>query len=317
MAGQSNTDYETYYVPEQSRLAICATIGAVTLVLGFASGLNNMTFGTGSGAMSWSLFAVGMAVLVATLAGWFRVTIIENRAGMNSAQLKNSYVIGMLWFIFSEVMFFAAFFGALFYIRVLVGPWLAGEGDHGEGLTGSLLWPGFEFAWPLMTTPQQAVGIENQLIANNGTFNGAKDVIHATGLPLINTILLLTSSVTCHFAHTAMKKDKRGQFNLMLGATIILGFVFVFFQAEEYIEAYTELGLTLESGIYGSTFFMLTGFHGFHVCLGAVMLSVQWLRSMTAGHFSAEDQFGFEASSWYWHFVDVVWVALFIFVYIV
>jgi cytochrome c oxidase subunit 3 len=136
-------------------------------------------------------------------------------------------------------------------------------------------------------------------------------------LALVNTILLLTSSVTCHFAHTAIKNDDRRKFNAFLGLTLVLGFTFVAVQAYEYYEAYVHLGLTLESGIYGSTFFILTGFHGFHVCLGAIMLSVQWLRSVRKGHFSSTDQFGFEASSWYWHFVDVVWVGLFLFVYII
>jgi cytochrome c oxidase subunit 3 len=94
-----------------------------------------------------------------------------------------------------------------------------------------------------------------------------------------------------------------------------MGAIFLMLQAEEYIEAYQHMGLTLESGIYGTTFFMLTGFHGAHVTMGTIMLLVQFLRGLK-GHFNSEDQFGFEAASWYWHFVDVVWVGLFIFVYI-
>ena len=134
-------------------------------------------------------------------------------------------------------------------------------------------------------------------------------------LPLWNTVILLSSSVTVHIAHTALKVDNRKKFNTWLGITVALGIIFLFLQAEEYIHAYQELGLTLESGIYGTTFFMLTGFHGFHVTMGTIMLLVQWLRGLK-GHFSHADQFGFEASSWYWHFVDVVWVGLFIFVYV-
>ncbi len=316
MTGQSNTGYEAYYVPAQSRLAICATIGATVMLVGVANGLNAMTFGDGNGTIAWSIFFVGLAIFAGTLFGWFRMTIIENRAGMNSAQLKHSYALGMQWFIFSEVMFFVAFFGTLFYVRNLAGPWLGGEGDH-DSATSSLLWQGFQFSWPLQTTPQQHAGIANQVIANNGTFVGPTKAMAASGIPLLNTILLLSSSVTCHFAHTAMKADNRARFNIMLAATLVLGFTFVYFQAVEYHEAYTEMGLTLKAGIYGSTFFMLTGFHGFHVCMGAIMLTVQWLRSTTRGHFSAQDQFGFEASSWYWHFVDVVWVCLFLFVYII
>ena len=95
----------------------------------------------------------------------------------------------------------------------------------------------------------------------------------------------------------------------------MLGATFLFFQAEEYIHAYHELNLTLGSGIYGSTFFMLTGFHGMHVTLGAIMLTVIWFRC-AKGHFSKDDHFGFEAVAWYWHFVDVVWLGLFVFVYV-
>ena len=131
-----------------------------------------------------------------------------------------------------------------------------------------------------------------------------------------NTIILLTSSVTVHFAHTGLKNDKRGQFIGWLGLTVLLGCIFLVLQVEEYIEAYSHLGLTLSSGIYGSTFFILTGFHGFHVTLGTFMLLVQLIRAIR-GHFSHHDCFGFEASSWYWHFVDVVWVGLFVFVYLI
>ena len=153
-------------------------------------------------------------------------------------------------------------------------------------------------------------------MANRGTFEGANEYVHWTGLPLLNTILLLTSSVTVHFAHTALKAGNRQKLTMWLAATLILGFAFVGFQALEYYHAYEELGLTLGAGIYGSTFYMMTGFHGFHVCLGAVMLTVMFLRATAKGHFTAEDHFGFEAASWYWHFVDVVWVGLFLFVYI-
>jgi cytochrome c oxidase subunit 3 len=241
---------------------------------------------------------------------------------MNSAQLKNSYAIGMFWFIFSEVMFFFVFFGALFYVRVLVGPWLAGEGEGGA--MNHLLWPGFEFSWPTMTTPQQAVGgAAAQAIANNGTFVGPDTSMAFAEvekwwhwLPMWNTIILLTSSVTVHIAHLGLLNGDRSKFNLWLGISVALACIFLFLQYEEYHEAYLLFGLTLDSGIYGSTFFMLTGFHGFHVALGMTMLLVQLLRSVWGGQFTADDHFGFEASSWYWHFVDVVWVMLFLFVYI-
>jgi cytochrome c oxidase subunit 3 len=300
-----------YYVPESSRLAICAATALGMMLQGVAHGLNAMKAAHDPGA-SWYLFFSGLTLFLVTLSCWFYQSIKENMAGMASPMLKRSYRMGMQWFIFSEVMFFCAFFGALFYVRNLAGPWLAGEGD--KGMT-QLLWKGFQYTWPQTQTPQQAVGIANQIMANNGTFNAPAKQMHLT-LALINTVLLLSSSVTVHFAHVALKNNKRAGFNLWLALTLILGFTFVGVQAYEYYEAYVHLGLTLKAGIYGSTFFMLTGFHGFHVCMGAIMLSVQWLRSTTKKHFTADDHFGFEAASWYWHFVDVVWVGLFLFVYI-
>ena len=310
MAGQ--TDYETYYVPDQSRLAFCMASAVGLTVIGVGGGINSLS--SGEGGASWYLFYAGLAGILMTMIAWFRTTIGENLSGINSAQLKNSYRLGMQWFIFSEVMFFGCFFGALFYVRNLAGPWLSGEGVG--AMTNSLLWQGFEYQWPQITTPQDAVGITDQPIANNGTFVGAKEGMHPTGLPLINTFLLLSSSVTCHFAHHALKENHRAKFNVFLFVTLVLGFVFLGLQVEEYAEAYSHMGLKLTAGIYGSTFFMLTGFHGFHVCMGAIMLTVQWLRSIRKQHFTPEDHFGFEASSWYWHFVDVVWVGLFLFVYI-
>ena len=287
MATDSN-----YYVPEQSKLPLIMALG-----LGLIAGGAAHWIGGGSAMV----FLAGALVLAFTFYTWFSTVIRENMAGMNSEQLKRSYVWGMSWFIFSEVMFFAAFFGALFYVRFV-------SSSHLEA-SAEMLWNGFEFAWPLMTTPDMAVAGEA------AKFKGPDGIIDPWHLPLINTIILLTSSVTVHFAHTALKKDNRKGFNLWLAITVILGVVFLFFQVEEYIEAYTELGLTLESGIFGTTFFMLTGFHGAHVTLGTFMLFIQLLRGLK-GHFTHDDAFGFEASSWYWHFVDVVWVGLFIFVYV-
>ncbi len=315
--------YEKYYVPDSSSLAIRATIGLVTTVFGGGLLLNDMTFGdpdAGSNA-KWILM-VGLVIFVATLASWFRTTIRENLQGMASGQLKHSYVLGMFWFIFSEVMFFFAFFGVLFYVRTLAGPWLAGEGEGGR--MNGILWPGFDYAWPPVTTPQEAVGgTDAQLIANNGEFTTSErsmafaDAHHwYQWLPMWNTIVLLSSSFTVHIAHTALLAGNLKKFNVWLGVTVALGVLFLFLQAAEYYEAYAQFGLTLNSGIYGSTFFMLTGFHGFHVAMGMTMLAIQLIRSVKNKHFTASDHFGFEASSWYWHFVDVVWVFLFLFVYI-
>lgn len=293
-----------YYVPEQSKLPICA-----------ATGLGFIAYGAGSWVQGGSAmpFFAGALILAFTLYCWFSLVIKENMAGMNSDQLKRSYVWGMSWFIFSEVMFFAVFFGSLFYIRTLVLPWLGSEGGHGNS---NLLWGDFEAAWPLMTTPDMAANGEAALFKGpeqNMSFPGWDKLF--SWLPLWNTIVLLTSSFTVHIAHTAIKNNNRGKFNLWLGITVALGFIFLVLQVEEYMHAYQHMGLTLESGIYGTTFFMLTGFHGAHVTMGTIMLLIQFLRGLK-GHFNSEDQFGFEAASWYWHFVDVVWVGLFIFVYV-
>jgi cytochrome c oxidase subunit 3 len=290
----------TYYVPEQSKLPIFASLGLFLTVYGAANWMNGNDIGP-------SIFFCGSLLFAFVLWTWFSTVISENMAGMNDAQLKRSYVWGMGWFIFSEVMFFAAFFGALYYIRAFSVPWLGGEGERGSS---NMLWGSFEAAWPLMTTPDAALNGEAARVT------GPEQSMGWQGLPLYNTIILLTSSVTVHFAHTALKSDKRKAFNYWLGASVLMGIVFLILQVEEYIHAYNELGLTLDSGVYGTTFFMLTGFHGAHVTLGTFMLLVMWCRSVFKGHFTADDHFGFESASWYWHFVDVVWVGLFIFVYI-
>ena len=298
-------DPAIYYVPHNGWYPVMVALGAMVMLSGFAGYLNDTRNGAPG---SWLQFYVGAAILAVVLFFWFSKVVQENFAGLANAQLRRSYVWGMGWFIFSEVMFFAAFFGALFYARVLSVSWLGGEGD--KGFTGDYLWPAFEPVWPVMQNP------------DNDLFVGPEQSMAAPAisswlsyLPFWNTAILLTSSVTVHFAHTAIKNRARGKLLFWLGLTVLLGIIFLILQAEEYIHAYEDLGLTLSSGIYGSTFFILTGFHGFHVTLGTFILLIQLLRAFK-GHFEPEDCFGFESASWYWHFVDVVWVCLFIFVYL-
>ena len=324
MSGQNHSDYETYYVPTQSWMAILASIALALIVLGAAGGINSLTY-KHDGSNAWVLLTAGVVMLAAVLAAWFTTVVKENLKGMNSAQLKRSYRIGMQWFIFSEVMFFFCFFGALLYIRTLSGPWLSGEG---AGVMNPLLWPNFTYDWPLMSTPQDAIGgVDAQAaaghLANNGVhagpvksmeFPGLSGLLH--WLPFWNTLLLVSSSVFLEFAHHALKNNKRTVFNFWLAATLLFGFSFVALQIVEYYEAYAEYGLFLNSGVYGATFFLLTGFHGFHVCMGACILLVQFLRSVLGRQFTADDHFGFEAAAWYWHFVDVVWIFLVLVVYL-
>ena len=284
-------DADIYYVPHGSRWPVFASVALFVAMIGFASWLND----TGWGRM---VFFAGVASLALILFFWFRDVVRESLAGNYNRQVDISFRMGMIWFIFSEVMFFAAFFGALFYARQYALPWLGGAGDGAA--TNAILWPEFTSAWP--SSGPADVG-------------GAYKTIPAWGLPLLNTLILLTSGVTVTIAHHALKAGERTKLLVFLGATVLLGCLFLFFQAEEYLHAYQELNLTLGSGIYGSTFFMLTGFHGAHVTLGTIMLAIIWLRCLK-GHFTGNDHFAFEAVAWYWHFVDVVWLGLFLFVYV-
>jgi len=243
------------------------------------------------------LCLLGMIIILLMMFGWFGTVIRESLSGTYNDQVDRSFRWGMTFFIFSEVMFFGAFFGALFFARVFVENWLAGGSNN--LFTNLLLWKGYEPVWP-----------------SNGPGNvgGSFEGMSAVGIAAINTLILLSSGLTVTIAHWGLKEGNRKKLCWFLLFTIILGFSFVALQAHEYIEAYTTQNLTLGSGIYGSTFFMLTGFHGLHVTIGAIMLTVILLRSLK-GHFTPQHHFAFEAVTWYWHFVDVVWLGLFIFVY--
>ena len=233
---------------------------------------------------------LGAALLIHMLVGWFGSVIRENQAGLLEGQVDASFRWGMVWFIFSEVMFFAGFFGALFYARNIAVPGLA---------EAQLLWPGYTDAWPTAGPALRAPFTP----------------VSAWGIPAINTLLLLTSGATLTWAHWGLLNNNRGQLKLGLFLTIALGLLFLSLQIMEYAHAYSDLNLRLSSGIFGSTFFMLTGFHGLHVTIGATMLIVILLRVMK-GHFKPDHHFAFEAVAWYWHFVDVVWLFLFASVYV-
>jgi cytochrome c oxidase subunit 3 len=284
----SNDDH--YYVPESSHWPVVGAVGLLLTVVGVSNWLN------GSDPAYW-VFVAGLLVIVFMLIGWFGNVIKESEGGVYNEQVGVSFRMGMFWFIFSEVMFFAAFFGALFYTRSMSIPWLGGGSNN--FFTNLLLWQGYESTWP-----------------TNGPANvgGDYEVMLPFGLPLINTALLMTSSVTVTIAHHALLAGKRNILKIFLAATFLLGFIFVYLQAVEYMHAYHEMNLKLTTGVYGSTFYLLTGFHGMHVTLGAIMLTVIWLRVMR-GHFTPSNHFAFEAVAWYWHFVDVVWVGLYVFVY--
>src|SRR6185437_3511534 len=254
-------DSQHYYVPHGSPWPIVAAVALFVLMWGAVAYLDNW-----SGA--WSLLP-GPLLLFFMFGGWFHAVIGENQHGVYNTQVDRSFRMGMLWFIFSEVMFFGAFFGALFYSRVLVVPWLGGAGIR--ALTNMLLWPHFEATWP--TNGPLHVGGE--------TF----EAMSAYGIAAINTLILLTSGLTVTIAHHALRSGHRTRLKIFLALTFLLGFAFVALQAHEYYDAYTKMNLRLTTGIYGSTFFMLTGFHGLHVTIGAIMLVVVWLRVLR-GHFT-------------------------------
>lgn len=280
-----NQQLPFYYVPHPSRHPLAAALSLLVMMGSLATWINGE---------SWAkyTFFLGLFSLFWVVYHWFGDAIHESETGHYGKRVDLSFRWSMSWFIFSEVMFFLGFFGALFYARIFALP------DLGS-LSGRLLWPDFTAVWP-NTGPAD-------LITHFGSMS-------PWPLPTINTALLLSSGVTLTVAHHALRADHRRKAAIWLAATVGLGVVFLFCQGFEYFHAYHELNLKLTSGAYGSTFFLLTGFHGFHVMLGATMLSVVLYR-VIRGDFTPEKHFGFEGAAWYWHFVDVVWLGLYVVVY--
>ena len=274
-----------YFVPGPSKWPVLMGTALLVTMAGASGWVNGYSFGM-------PLNLIGILAALTVLYFWFGDAIAESEGGLYNTRIDTSYRWSMSWFIFSEVMFFGAFFGALFYARSISMPWLA-DLDH------KFLWPDFAANW-----------------GNTGPAGTIEkfEMMGPFPIPTINTALLLTSGVTLTISHHALRVGDRSKTAIWLAATILLGAIFMGFQAYEYNHAYTELNLKLTSGIYGSTFFMLTGFHGFHVTMGAIMLSVVLYR-VIKGHFTADHHFAFEGAAWYWHFVDVVWLGLYVVVY--
>ena len=286
MSSHATQSREHYFVPQPTLYPVILSGGMFFLALGFIQVINGFPLG------KWVMFG-GVAMIVYVLFGWFGRVIAESRSGAYRDWEDVSFRYGMIWFIASEVMFFAAFFGALFYLRVISVPELGGM----TAAHGTSLWPEFAGTWP-----------------SSGPKGPSFTPMGAWGIPALNTALLLSSGATVTWAHWGLLRNSRSQLIVGLAATVLLGMLFIGFQAYEYHHAYTELGLTMGAGAYGATFFMLTGFHGFHVTLGTIMLAAILWRSMK-GDFDSERHFAFEGVAWYWHFVDVVWLLLFVFVY--
>jgi cytochrome c oxidase subunit III len=280
-----------YFVPEPSRFPVLTSLALFLVILGAGQWVNGVNWGS-------YLTLAGLAAWAFVLQGWFRKAISESEGGLYSDRIDVSYRWSMSWFIFSEVMFFGAFFGALYWARLHSVPNLG-------SLENAVLWPDFKAVWPSVQA------------GFTGAPAGTVDPFTTMGpwpLPTINTALLLTSGVTLTIAHHALIAGHRAKTIAFMWITLLLGFTFIGVQAYEYYHAYTDLNLKLTSGVYGSTFFMLTGFHGFHVFVGALMLLFITLR-LQKGHFTSQRHFGFEGAAWYWHFVDVVWLGLYVVVY--
>ena len=274
-----------YAVPQPMPWPIMGSTALFLMAIGGVFVMNGARAG-------WASIGTGFLLLIYMMVRWFGEVIRESEGGKYGSWEDLSFRWGMSWFIFSEVMFFGAFFGALFWARIYSVP------ELGSIESNALMWPGFEPHWP-----SAGPAFEEQFTP-----------MGAWGIPAINTLLLLSSGVTVTMAHWALKENNRKQLILFLALTIILGVTFLGLQAYEYGHAIRELNLKLSTGIYGSTFYMLTGFHGFHVTCGVIMLTVILVRCIR-GHFTPDHHFGFEGVAWYWHFVDVVWLGLFIFVY--
>jgi cytochrome c oxidase subunit 3 len=292
MSANSHGSVPNYYVPEPSRHPAMAALGLFFVIMGASQWVNDS---------SWGPYALlfGMLILLTVLYQWFGDAIHESESGDYGDNIDASFRWSMSWFIFSEVMFFGAFFGALWWARVQSVPALGGTDNF------AFLWPDFKAIWPSVAAG--ATASPAQIIEPFVTMS-------PLWLPTINTALLLSSGVTITIAHHAMRENDRSKTILFMWMTVFFGVVFLGLQGYEYYHAYTDLNLKLTSGIFGSTFFMLTGFHGFHVLLGTLMLIIITLR-LHKGHFTAERHFGFEGVAWYWHFVDVVWLGLYILVY--
>ncbi len=287
----ANSAAPYYFVPAPSSFPVLTAMGLFLVIIGAGQWVNGS---------SWGAYAtlLGFVMWAFVLQAWFRQSISESEGGLYSDRIDASFRWSMSWFIFSEVMFFGAFFGALWWTRMHAVPNLA-------SLDNAVLWPDFKAIWP-----SAQAGI-------TASPAGVVDAFTTMGpwpLPTINTALLLTSGVTLTIAHHALLAGHRAKTIGFMWLTVLLGVTFLCVQGYEYSHAYSELNLKLSSGVYGSTFFMLTGFHGFHVFVGMLMLLFITLR-LQKGHFTPQRHFGFEGAAWYWHFVDVVWLGLYVVVY--
>ncbi len=271
-----------YHIIDPSPWPFIGSIGALVMAIGGVGYMRWLADGEfllgGINIANPFLFFIGLVIVLYTMFAWWSDTVKEAHQGHHTRVVSLHLRYGMILFIASEVMFFVAWFWAFFDASLFAGE--AQQVMRVEHTGGH---------WP----PK---GIE---------------VLDPWHLPLFNTIILLLSGTTVTWAHHALLHNDRATLKGMLAITVALGVLFSGVQAYEYMHA----PFTFDGSIYGATFYMATGFHGFHVLVGTIFLLVCLFRAM-AGHFTPEQHFGFEAAAWYWHFVDVVWLFLFCAVYV-
>jgi len=280
MAGKANHDY---HILEPDIWPLVGSISALTFTSGLVLHLHPDVFGKAAGFVMYA----GLAGLIATFFMWFKNIVVEAQRGDHTPVVQLHLRYGMILFIASEVMFFVGWF-----------------------------WSFFDFAlFPSPLSFDEATGATTSLFGQEGAIAQFVPkgmlVLDPFALPLLNTLILLCSGTTVTWAHHALIHGDREGLKKGLWATILLGLLFSSIQAYEYAGAPFAFG----GNTYSSAFYMATGFHGFHVAIGTIFLSVCLYRAYL-GHFTPRQHFGFEAAAWYWHFVDVVWLFLFVAIYV-
>ena len=299
MADAHATPHHDYHLVNPSPWPLIASIATTIMMIGAVVWMKGIAPADGDPLAAAllsegkaALFFAGLAGVLLSAFGWWADVIKESRAGDHTPVVQIGLRYGMIMFIASEVMFFAAFFWMFFEMAVF--------NEARAQIPELANWAETAAAWS--TWPPRGV-----------------ETLDPWQLPLLNTVILLLSGTTVTWAHHALQVGDRSAARTGLIITVLLGILFTAVQVYEYQHILHEHLFfneeAVNSGLYGSIFFMATGFHGFHVLLGTIFLAVCLLRLM-AGQFTPQKHFGFEAAAWYWHFVDVVWLFLFAFVYV-
>jgi len=293
MAGHAAPEHD-YHLIDPSPWPLVASgacllwcFGMVIFFAGLAPADSGAAFFFAKGA--WPVLIGGTLFGAYSMLAWWKDVTAESRGGDHTPVVQIGLRYGMIMFIMQEAMFFVGWF-----------------------------WMFFELGLFHKARTEPVAGWDNEAVSNfSESFTGGLATVDPWHLPLMNTLILLLSGTTVTWAHHALIHNKRGEAKWGLFLTLVLGAAFTALQALEYMELIAHKGTEpwLDTNTYGSIFIMATGFHGFHVLIGTVFLLVCYLR-LLAGGFTPEKHFGFEAAAWYWHFVDVVWIFLFAFVYV-